>query len=432
MQQSPKLRKCMHCLFLYTKPATTKKQFLLLESLLLCRVVGAFGNDAHEVFREDKGNPLSVDAKLLFLVVQKVSKVNVKDLKRRENSSVSQWWWLILNSMWKTWRGERTLQFHNGGGWFSTQCERPEGERKQFHNGGGWCSTQRERPEEEKEHFIFTMVVADSQLNVKDLKRREDTSVSQWWWLILNSMWKTWRGERTLQFHNGGGWFSTQCERPEEERGHFSFTMVVADSQLNVKDLKRREDTSVSQWWWLILNSMWKTWRGEKTVSQWWWLVLNSAWKAWRGERTLHFHNGGGWFSTQCERPEEERGHFSFTMVVADSQLNVKDLKRREDTSVSQWWWLILNSMWKTWRGERTLQFHNGGGWSVQMKGKRERCRDTDRDRELFCFPHNTVRSSEWRENHVFQMSALTTGWLLQPLITHPPQWPQGDHHRHW
>ena len=102
MQQSPKLSKCMHCLFLYTKPATTKKQFLLLESLLLCRVVGAFGNDAHEVFREDKGNPLSVDAKLLFLVVQKVSKVNVKDLKRRENTSVSQWWWLILNSMRKT------------------------------------------------------------------------------------------------------------------------------------------------------------------------------------------------------------------------------------------------------------------------------------------------------------------------------------------
>ena len=240
-----------------------------------------------------------------------------------------------------------------------------------------WCQTsfscgpesvqsQCERPEEERELFSFTMVVADSQLNVKDLKRRENSSVSQWWWLILYSVWKTWRGERTLQFHNGGGWFSTQCERPEGER--------------------------------------------------------------------KQFHNGGGWCSTQSERPEEEKEHFIFTTVVADSQLNVKDLKRREDTSVSQWWWLILNSMWKTWRGERTLQFHNGGSWSVQMKGERERCRDTDRDRdrELFCFPHNTLRSSEWRENHVFQMSALTTGWLLQPLITHPPQWPQGDHHRHW
>ena len=137
-----------------------------------------------------------------------------------------------------------------------------------------------------------------------------------------------------------------------------------------------------------------------------------SMWKTWRGERTLQFHNGGGWFSTQCKRPEEERELFSFTMVVADSQLSMKDLKRREHTSVSQWWWLISSNEGR----------------------ERERCRDTDRDwdRELFCFPHNTVRSSEWRENHVFQMSALTTGWLLQPLITHPPQWPQGDHHRHW
>ena len=265
-----------------------------------------------------------------------------------------------------------------------------------------WCQTsfscgpesaqsQCERPEEEREHFSFTMVVADSQLNVKDLKRRENSSVSQWWWLILNSMWKTWRGEKTLQFHNGGAWFSTQRERPEEEKEHFIFTTVEADSQLNVKDLKGRENTSVSEWWWLILNS---------------------AWKAWRGERTLQFHNGGGWFSTQCERPEGERKHFSFTMVVADSQLSMKDLKRREHTSVSQWWWLISSNEGR----------------------ERERCRDTDRDwdRELFCFPHNTVRSSEWRENHVFQMSALTTGWLLQPLITHPPQWPQGDHHRHW
>ena len=248
------------------------------------------------------------------------------------------------------------------------------------------------------------------------------------------SMWKTWRGERTLQFHNGGGWFSTQCKRPEEERELFSFTMVVADSRLSMKDLKRRENSSVSQWWWLILDSVWKTWRGERTLQ----FHNGGGWFSTQCERPegerKQFHNGGGWCSTQSERPEEEKEHFIFTTVVADSQLNVKDLKRREDTSVSQWWWLILNSMWKTWRGERTLQFHNGGSWSVQMKGERERCRDTDRDRdrELFCFPHNTLRSSEWRENHVFQMSALTTGWLLQPLITHPPQWPQGDHHRHW
>ena len=118
-----------------------------------------------------------------------------------------------------------------------------------------------------------------------------------------------------------------------------------------------------------------------------------SMWKTWRGERTLQFHNGGGWFSTQCERPEEEKEHFSFNFLLQPRKWSIT----RKHV---EWFLLCQNHQFK--------------------RREIDRCRD--RDREMFCFPHNTVRSSEWRQNHVFQMSAL---------ITHPLQW-QGDCYSHW
>ena len=79
----------MQYLYLANRAKTNKKsQCILLESFLLCWVVRSLCNDTHEVLCEDKWHPLSVDAKLLLLVVQEVAKVNVKHLNRGNKTSL--------------------------------------------------------------------------------------------------------------------------------------------------------------------------------------------------------------------------------------------------------------------------------------------------------------------------------------------------------
>ena len=52
----------------------------LLKLGRLSRVIGTPRYGIDEIFREDEGNPLSVDSKLLLVMPQKVTKVNVEDL----------------------------------------------------------------------------------------------------------------------------------------------------------------------------------------------------------------------------------------------------------------------------------------------------------------------------------------------------------------
>ena len=54
-----------------------------MELFALGGVVSTSGYDADKIFCEYKGNPLTVDAKFLFPVIKKVTKVNVKHLQQK-------------------------------------------------------------------------------------------------------------------------------------------------------------------------------------------------------------------------------------------------------------------------------------------------------------------------------------------------------------